>query len=205
MKKSDLEIDLCCTVAWCFSCEKHCFPPGVTSQGCYCFCGHIGMYWERASGDLSCSKVYLREECSHGGWRTRAPQSLPPLFPELSELQFKICIFLVLRPFRIRQVAMRKLQWKPQTCMRSLLQHCPNKAEICLWYLWVWVFFYLVVIQSLSCVQLFATPWTMACQASLSFTISQSLQRFISTASVMPSCHLIYWCHLLLLPSIHPR
>ena len=59
-----------------------------------------------------------------------------------------------------------------------------------------------VVIQSLSPVRLFATPWTAACQASLSFTISQSLLKIVSTESMMPSNHLIL-CHpLLLLPSV---
>ena len=61
-----------------------------------------------------------------------------------------------------------------------------------------------VVVQSLSCVQLVATPWTAALQASLSFTISWSLLRLMSIESVMPSNHLIL-CHpLLLLPSILP-
>ena len=54
-------------------------------------------------------------------------------------------------------------------------------------------------VQSLSCVQLFVTPWTAACQASLSFTISQKLLKFMSLESVMPSNHLIL-CHSLLLP-----
>ena len=59
-----------------------------------------------------------------------------------------------------------------------------------------------VVVQSLSCVRLFVTPWTAACQASLSFTISQSLLKLMSIESVMPSYCLIL-CHpLLLLPSI---
>ena len=48
----------------------------------------------------------------------------------------------------------------------------------------------IVVVRSLSCVQLFATPWTSR-QASLSFTSPQSLLRFMSTESVMPSNHLI--------------
>ena len=60
------------------------------------------------------------------------------------------------------------------------------------------------VVQSLSCVWLLATPWTAACWASLSFTLSQSLLTLVSVASVMPSNHLIL-CHpLLLLPSIFP-
>ena len=47
------------------------------------------------------------------------------------------------------------------------------------------------VVQSLSCVQLFVTPWTAAHQASLSFTISQSLLKLMSIELVMPSNHLI--------------
>ena len=62
---------------------------------------------------------------------------------------------------------------------------------------------YLVVVQSLSCVQLFVTTWTAARQASLSFTISQSLLKPMSIESVMPFSHLIL-CRLLLLPSIFP-
>ena len=57
-------------------------------------------------------------------------------------------------------------------------------------------------VQSLSHVQLFATPWTAACQASLSITSSQNLLKLMSIKSVMLSNHLIL-CHpLLLLPSI---
>ena len=59
-------------------------------------------------------------------------------------------------------------------------------------------------IQSFSHVQLFATPWTAACQASLSITISQILLRLMSIESVMPSNHLIL-CRPLLFPlSIFP-
>ena len=47
-------------------------------------------------------------------------------------------------------------------------------------------------------------PWTAACQASLSLTISRSLPRFMSIASVMPSTHLILWYPLFLPPSIFP-
>ena len=56
-----------------------------------------------------------------------------------------------------------------------------------------------VVVQWLSHVQLFATPWTETCQASLSFPISWSLLKLMSIESVMPSNHLIL-CHPLLLP-----
>ena len=58
--------------------------------------------------------------------------------------------------------------------------------------------------QSLSHVQLFATPWTIACQASVSITNSQTLLKLMSIESVMPSNHLILCCPLLLPPSIFP-
>ena len=59
------------------------------------------------------------------------------------------------------------------------------------------------VVQSLSHVQLFATPWTAACQAYLSITNSQSLLKLMSIQLVMPSNHLIL-CHPLLSSSIFP-
>ena len=58
----------------------------------------------------------------------------------------------------------------------------------------------IVVVQWLSHVWLFVTPWTAACQTSLSFTISQSLLKLMSIESAMPSNHLIL-CRPLLLPS----
>ena len=59
-------------------------------------------------------------------------------------------------------------------------------------------------VQLLSRVWLFATPWTAACQASLSITNSWSLLKLISIKLVMPSNHLILRRPLLLLPSIFP-
>ena len=59
-------------------------------------------------------------------------------------------------------------------------------------------------VQSLSHVQLSATPWTAAHQASLSITNSQSLLKLQFIESVMPSNHLILCCPLLLLPSTFP-
>ena len=59
-------------------------------------------------------------------------------------------------------------------------------------------------VQLLSCVRLFVTPWTAACQASLSITNSRSPPKAMCIKLVMPSSHLIL-CHpLLLLPPIHP-
>ena len=58
-------------------------------------------------------------------------------------------------------------------------------------------------VQSLSHVRLLVTPWTTACQAPLSFTVSQNLLELMSTELVMPSNHLIL-CPPLLLPSVFP-
>ena len=60
-----------------------------------------------------------------------------------------------------------------------------------------------VIVQSLSHVRLFATPWIAACQASLSFTIYRSLLKLMSIELVMSSNHLVL-CHpLLLLLTVH--
>ena len=61
------------------------------------------------------------------------------------------------------------------------------------------------LVQSLSRVWLFVTPWTAALQASLSITNSRSWLRLMSIKSVMPSNHLIFCCPFLLPPSIFPR
>ena len=66
----------------------------------------------------------------------------------------------------------------------------------------LWMF--ITISSVVSRVRLFATPWTAACQSSLSMTNSWSLLKLMSIDSVMPSNHLIL-CHpLLLLPSIFP-
>ena len=67
------------------------------------------------------------------------------------------------------------------------------------WFMQIFVF---IAVQTLSCVWLFVTPWTAACQASLSFTIFWSLLKLMSIESVIQPSHL---CHpLLLLPSVFP-
>ena len=60
-------------------------------------------------------------------------------------------------------------------------------------------------VESLGCVQIFATPWPAVCQASQSITNFWSLVKLMSIESVMPSNHLILCCPLLLLPSIFPN
>ena len=68
----------------------------------------------------------------------------------------------------------------------------------------VFCFSCIFVVQSLRCVRLFETPWTAACQASLSFAISQSLFKLMSIELVMPSNHLIVFNPSFFLPSIFP-
>ena len=60
------------------------------------------------------------------------------------------------------------------------------------------------VVQWLSCIWIFATPWTVLCLPPLSSTIFQSLLKFMPSESVMLSNNLIIWCLLLLLSSVFP-
>ena len=62
--------------------------------------------------------------------------------------------------------------------------------------------YFVIVVQSFSHAQLFVTPWTAACQASLSFTNSHSLLKFMSTKSLMLFNHFILYCSLLHLYSV---
>ena len=71
--------------------------------------------------------------------------------------------------------------------------------------LYIFILWQFSSVQFISCLWLFVTPWTEAHQASLSITRSQSLTKFMSIKSVMPSNHLILYWSLLLPPSIFPR
>ena len=70
----------------------------------------------------------------------------------------------------------------------------------------IWIIYIIIwssSVHSLSCVQLFSTPWTAALQASPSLTISRSWAKFTSIELVTPTSHLIFCCPLLLF-SISP-
>ena len=87
-------------------------------------------------------------------------------------------------------------------CFLQLLSHAPDIKYM---RSSVWCMCYSMLISSvqlLSCVRLFATPWTAACQASLSITSSRSLLKLMPIELVIPSNHLILCCPLLLLPLI---
>ena len=96
----------------------------------------------------------------------------------------KVCLSAVLDPFDSNQFML--CPW-PKSFFKKL---CPAP-------------FFPVIFTSCSVAQLCLTPWTATRQASLSFTISLSLLKFMSIESVIPSNNLIF-CHPLLLPSIFP-
>ena len=84
---------------------------------------------------------------------------------------------------------------------KAMCSQCNISRSIWNWFVLV-VSLIVIVVQSLSHVQLFATPWTAPCQASLSFTNSRSSFKLMSVESMIPSNHLVLCCPLLLLPSI---
>ena len=84
------------------------------------------------------------------------------------------------------------IQMTTDICFNLLFHQCLLSDEI------------VVIVQSLSHVWVLVTPWTAACQDSLSFTISWNLLGFMSLELMMPSNHLILCCPLLLLHSIFP-
>ena len=85
----------------------------------------------------------------------------------------------------------------------STCSSLPSWKEANIWFFRLF-YYYTVVVQSLSHIWLFATLWTAARQASLSFTISWSLLKLTSIELVIPSDHLILCCPLFLPPSIFP-
>ena len=110
-------------------------------------------------------------------------------------------------PHGLQHTRLPCLSPTPRACSNSYLlsRWChPTISSSVISFSWKWKRAQSNSVHSLSCVQLFATPWTVAHQASLSITNTQSLLKLMSIESVMPSNHLIL-CHLLLLlPSIFP-
>ena len=100
-----------------------------------------------------------------------------------------------MRKLRLREV---KSFTQDHTASRWQSPRTASQILMCIWITWF------SSVQLLSRVQVFTTPWTAACQASLSITNSRSSSKPVSTESVMPSNHLILCPPLLLLPSIFP-
>ena len=133
-------------------------------------------------------------------------QSSPFLIPHV----FPISLFLILTtPETWPRIT--NLPWpQPSQPPHPIASHFNNDSnwDIPISYIFIekegkWMFQFSSV-ASLSHVRLFATPWTAACQASLSITSSRSLPKRMSFESVMPSNHLILCRPLLLPPSIFP-
>ena len=160
---------------------------------------HQHKFFKRLKGtfgfyDLSLKHIVLIQDL----WLT--------LFLQLIYYRQRICIF---REQKLQNIPSILARWSVDCSWLSLL---PNRR---LYFHSIWLssltlltlyLLYLkqsiVAVQSLSCVQLFATPWTAAHQDSLSITNSRSLLKLMPIESVMPSNHLIL-CHpLLLLPPI---
>ena len=85
----------------------------------------------------------------------------------------------------------RQMTWKEVSFLGRPYRVLPGYNRRTYIIFWLEVY---IVVQLLSCVWLFATPWTAPHQASLSFTISRSLLKLMFTESVMPSNHLILCC-----------
>ena len=96
--------------------------------------------------------------------------------------------------------------WSPWTTQASL-NYSPSAPEgpVTRTRMLEWFLLFAAVVQSLAHVWLFMTPWSASCQASLSFTISESLLKLPSIKSVMLSNRLILCYSLFLLPSICSR
>ena len=97
------------------------------------------------------------------------------------------------------RVKWKTLLWENQIALRAVCRNCWGTKIFLVPFLCSFS-----SVQLLSHVQLFATPWTAACQFSLSITNSQSKFKLTSIESVMPSKHLILCRQLFLLPSIFP-
>ena len=125
-------------------------------------------------------------------------------YSSLPDVVFRVFLACTLYGFicfytKLMMVIVFKTWW----CWFFFLKLRYNCFAILLVYAVKWSESAIAVVQSLSRVWLFVTPWTTAFQVSLSFTVSWNLLRFISIESVMLSNHLIL-CRSLLLPSVFP-
>ena len=117
------------------------------------------------------------------------------------------CHFLLQEIFLTQGSNLHFLHWQANSLPMS---HLKGEKKIlkekCLipWRFYSWRFYRIVFVQWLSCVWLFATPWTVAHQAPLSSTISRSLPKFMTIELVMPSNHFILCSPLLHLLSVFP-
>ena len=138
----------------------------------------------RGSSIRPCRSFFFRALASAGcGWKLRSCVFLPPpaCVLQTSDGQFSDA---------------DGWHWRPNSCPQgpAHITSSPSASASSS----------ILVVRSLSGVQLFVSPWTVARRGSLSLTISQSLLKLMSIESMMPSNHLIHCCPLLLLPAIFP-
>ena len=145
-------------------------------------------------------EIYVFTVLQTGSLEIRVPtgQVLVRSLPGLQIAAFSLCSHGWETPLLFLPVIRPPVLWdKGSTLRTSFNLNHHIKSPFCRIVIWGFS-----SVKSLSCVWLFATPWTTACQAFLSITNSQSLPKLMSIESVMPSNHLIFCC--LLLPSIFP-
>ena len=126
----------------------------------------------------------------------------------IREMQIKTTIryyYTLIRMAFVKQMINTKLvmiwnYWSTHMLLIGMVQPLRKWRSSVLWS----KYSFHVVVQSSTCVQLFATPWTAALQASLSLSISRSLPKLMLIALEMPFSCLFLWCPLLLLPLIFP-
>ena len=119
-----------------------------------------------------------------------------------------VSVFLLQKQYMVKGIKKKIKKGVTESHLSSFqtiitgLYHFNLNFYLCIWFLKVYTV--VAVVQLLICVWLYATPWTEVRQASLSFTISQSLLKFISIGLDMPSNHLILCPPRLLLPPVFP-
>ena len=131
-------------------------------------------------------------------WASGVIHSLYPHSPLLLALLVPLSVSLHLLHDSCLLLVIISSNLKLKESVQELFQYALDADTYCL-HLYNSTYMRDLVVQSINCIQLFATPWTAAHQASLSFTISQSLLKLMSIKSVMPSNHLIVYCPLLFL------
>jgi len=154
-----------------------------------------------------CHNYWARvlEITSHKIW---SPSTLEPVLCNKSSVQLLSCDQLFATPWTVTRQASLSITNcqslpKPMSIESVMLS---NHLILCRPLLLLpWIFPSISSVQLLSCVWLFATPWTAAHQASLSITNFRSSPKLMFIESVMPSNHLILCRPLLLLPSIFPN
>ena len=135
-------------------------------------------------------------------WASGVIHSLYPHSPLLLALLVPLSVSLHLLHDSCLLLVIISSNLKLKESVQELFQYALDADTYCL-HLYNSTYMRDLVVQSINCIQLFATPWTAAHQASLSFTISQSLLKLMSIELMMPSNHLILG-RPLLLPSIFP-